>query len=155
LRVRPEGPRPPERRPAPLELPFPDGAFDVVWTQNSGMSIADKERLHAGFHRVLRPGGVLAFQEPMAGTGLARAHVRLGEVDDGHAAAVLHREGACRTAEPTADVEDARVRGRGDHASEPLGRRLAAPVKLVGDGDVVDVERGQILAGGARASRMV
>jgi SAM-dependent methyltransferase len=50
-----------------LALPFPDGAFDMVWTQNSGMNIADKERLYAGFHRVLRPGGLLAFQEPMAG----------------------------------------------------------------------------------------
>ncbi len=50
-----------------LELPFDDGVFDVVWTQNSGMNIADKETLYAGFHRVLRPGGVLAMQEPMAG----------------------------------------------------------------------------------------
>ena len=50
-----------------LDLPFDDGAFDVLWTQNSGMNIADKERLYAGFHRVLRPGGLLALQEPMAG----------------------------------------------------------------------------------------
>ncbi|HEX5530754.1 MAG TPA: methyltransferase domain-containing protein [Methylomirabilota bacterium] len=50
-----------------LALPFPDGAFDVVWTQNTGMNIADKEGLYAGFHRVLRPGGLLALQEPMAG----------------------------------------------------------------------------------------
>ena len=50
-----------------LELPFPDHAFDVVWTQNSGMNIEDKARLYAGFHRVLKPGGRLAFQEPMAG----------------------------------------------------------------------------------------
>jgi SAM-dependent methyltransferase len=50
-----------------LALPFPDGTFDLVWTQNSGMNIADKERLYAGFHRVLRPGGRLALQEPMAG----------------------------------------------------------------------------------------
>jgi SAM-dependent methyltransferase len=50
-----------------LALPFPDGAFDVVWTQNSGMNIADKEALYAGFHRVLRAGGLLALQEPMAG----------------------------------------------------------------------------------------
>lgn len=41
--------------------------FDVVWTQNSGMNIADKERLYAGFARVLRPGGLLVTQEPMAG----------------------------------------------------------------------------------------
>ena len=50
-----------------LELPFDDGAFDVVWTQNSGMNIADKERLYAGLHRVVRAAGLLAFQEPMAG----------------------------------------------------------------------------------------
>ena len=40
-----------------LDLPFDDGAFDILWTQNSGMNIADKARLYAGFHRVLRPGG--------------------------------------------------------------------------------------------------
>ena len=50
-----------------LELPFEDGAFDVVWTQQSGMNIRDKERLYEGFHRVLAPGGTLAFQEFMAG----------------------------------------------------------------------------------------
>jgi SAM-dependent methyltransferase len=50
-----------------LALPFPEETFDLVWTQNSGMSIADKERLYAGFHQVLRPGGLLALQEPMAG----------------------------------------------------------------------------------------
>jgi SAM-dependent methyltransferase len=42
-------------------------AFDVVWTQNSGMNIADKTRLYAGFARVLRRGARLALQEPMAG----------------------------------------------------------------------------------------
>ena len=50
-----------------LELPYDDGAFDVVWTQQSGMNIRDKERLYQGFHRVLAPGGTLAFQEFMAG----------------------------------------------------------------------------------------
>jgi SAM-dependent methyltransferase len=50
-----------------LALPFPDETFDLVWTQNSGMNIADKERLYTGFHRVLRPGGLLALQEPMTG----------------------------------------------------------------------------------------
>ena len=50
-----------------LALPFDPGSFDAVWTQNSGMNIADKERLYAGFHRVLRSGGLLAMQEPMAG----------------------------------------------------------------------------------------
>jgi ubiquinone/menaquinone biosynthesis C-methylase UbiE len=52
-----------------LELPFDDEAFDVVWTQNTGMNIADKETLLRGFHRALRLGGTFAFQEPMAGPG--------------------------------------------------------------------------------------
>lgn len=50
-----------------LDLPFEEDSFDVVWTQNSGMNIADKATLYRGFHRVLRPGGTLAFQEPLAG----------------------------------------------------------------------------------------
>ncbi|MFN8621277.1 MAG: methyltransferase domain-containing protein [Chloroflexota bacterium] len=52
-----------------LALDVPDASVDVVWTQNSGMSIADKARLYAGFRRVLRPGGRLVTQEPMAGPG--------------------------------------------------------------------------------------
>jgi SAM-dependent methyltransferase len=44
-----------------------DQEFDVVWTQNSGMNIADKDRLYAGFARALRRGGLLVTQEPMAG----------------------------------------------------------------------------------------
>jgi ubiquinone/menaquinone biosynthesis C-methylase UbiE len=50
-----------------LTLDVGGETFDVVWTQNSGMNIADKERLYAGFARVLRPGGRLVLQEPMAG----------------------------------------------------------------------------------------
>jgi SAM-dependent methyltransferase len=50
-----------------LALSFETGTFDVVWTQNSGMNIEDKAALYRGFHRVLRPGGLLALQEPMAG----------------------------------------------------------------------------------------
>jgi len=50
-----------------LDLPFDDNSFDVVWTQNSGMNIADKESLYAGFHRLIRPNGLLAIQEPMSG----------------------------------------------------------------------------------------
>jgi len=50
-----------------LALPIAGETFDVVWTQNSGMNIADKERLYAGFAAALRPGGLLVTQEPMAG----------------------------------------------------------------------------------------
>lgn len=50
-----------------LNLPFEDDTFDVVWTQNSGMAIADKSTMYTGFHRVLKPGGMLVTQEPVAG----------------------------------------------------------------------------------------
>jgi len=50
-----------------LNLSFEDESFDVLWTQNSGMNIENKERLYAGFHRVIRPNGLLATQEPMSG----------------------------------------------------------------------------------------
>jgi SAM-dependent methyltransferase len=50
-----------------LALDVAPGSFDLVWTQNSGMNIEDKECLYAGFARALRPGGRVALQEPMAG----------------------------------------------------------------------------------------
>ena len=50
-----------------LRLSFEDNSFDAVWTQNSGMNIADKESLYAGFHRLIRPKGLLVFQELMSG----------------------------------------------------------------------------------------
>ncbi len=48
-------------------IPFPDAAFDAAWSQQSTMNIADKGRLYAEIHRVLRPQGKYAFQEVLAG----------------------------------------------------------------------------------------
>jgi SAM-dependent methyltransferase len=50
-----------------LEMPFADGSFDVAWTQHAAMNIADKPRLYAEVHRVLRPGGHFALFDVMAG----------------------------------------------------------------------------------------
>ena len=51
-----------------LEMPYPDdAAFDLAWTQHSSMNIADKGRLYAEIHRVLRPDGRLAMHEMLAG----------------------------------------------------------------------------------------
>lgn len=50
-----------------LDMPFPDESFEVVWMQNVGMNIADKQKLYGEIHRVLKTGGRFAFQEMAAG----------------------------------------------------------------------------------------
>jgi ubiquinone/menaquinone biosynthesis C-methylase UbiE len=52
-----------------LELPFPDASFDLVWSQNATMNIADRDRLYGEMHRVLTPTGRLALQDVAAGQG--------------------------------------------------------------------------------------
>jgi ubiquinone/menaquinone biosynthesis C-methylase UbiE len=44
-----------EAKPGPL--PFPSGGFDVVYSKDALIHIADKEALFADIHRLLRPGG--------------------------------------------------------------------------------------------------
>jgi ubiquinone/menaquinone biosynthesis C-methylase UbiE len=57
------------RQGSGLDLPFEDTSFDVVWSQNASMNIADRDRLYSEMRRVLKPGGRLALQEVAAGTG--------------------------------------------------------------------------------------
>ena len=52
-----------------LSLPFQDMSFDVVWSQNAAMNIADRDRLYGEMRRVLKPRGRLALQEVAAGPG--------------------------------------------------------------------------------------
>ncbi|GAC1451298.1 MAG: class I SAM-dependent methyltransferase [Ktedonobacterales bacterium] len=50
-----------------LALPFPDGSFDVVWTQHASMNIPDKARLYSDVARVVRRGGRFALFDVLAG----------------------------------------------------------------------------------------
>lgn len=49
-----------------VEMPFPDGSFDVVWGQDGWCHVPDKARLIAEAARVLKPGGAIAFTDHLA-----------------------------------------------------------------------------------------
>jgi SAM-dependent methyltransferase len=51
------------------DLPFADGAFDVVFSQHVQMNVADKSRLYRQARRVLADGGTLAVWDIAAGAG--------------------------------------------------------------------------------------
>jgi MPBQ/MSBQ methyltransferase len=46
-----------------LNLPFPDGSFDQVWTQHVAMNIANRPRLYGEMRRVLKSQGRLAIYD--------------------------------------------------------------------------------------------
>jgi SAM-dependent methyltransferase len=50
-------------------IPFEAATFDVVWSQNVAMNIADRARLYAEIRRVLRPGGKYALSDIVRGAG--------------------------------------------------------------------------------------
>lgn len=45
------------------QLPYPDGEFSHAVSQDALFLVPDKPRSHAEIHRVLRPGGILAFSD--------------------------------------------------------------------------------------------
>lgn len=52
-----------------LQMPFEDATFDVLWTQHAAMNISDKTGFYGEMWRVLKPGGVIAIYDILAGTG--------------------------------------------------------------------------------------
>ncbi len=48
-----------------LEMPFGDAGFDAAFMMHVGMNIADKARLFAEVHRVLKPGGSFGVYDVM------------------------------------------------------------------------------------------
>lgn len=50
-------------------IPCADARFDCVWSQNMLMNVADKAGFFAEVVRVLKPGGLFAFESVLAGNG--------------------------------------------------------------------------------------
>jgi len=48
-----------------LDVPEPDGCFDVVWSQDAILHAPDRAKVLAEAARVLKPGGRLIFTDPM------------------------------------------------------------------------------------------
>lgn len=51
----------------PGPLPFPDGSFDVVFSKDALVHVADKDALFAEIFRLLKPGGVFAASDWLIG----------------------------------------------------------------------------------------
>ena len=120
-----------------LELPFADQSFDVVWSQNAAMNIADRDRLYREMRRVLKAGGKLALQEVAAGPGgpphfpvqWAR-EPRISFLLTPQATRVKLEEAGFRvltwqdTTGPALESASARARDSGDAAPPVLGTHL-------------------------------
>jgi len=50
-------------------IPAADASFDCVWSQNMLMNVADKATFFAEVARVLKPGGLFAFETVLSGNG--------------------------------------------------------------------------------------
>lgn len=71
------------------DLPFEAGRFDLVWTQHVVMNIADRNALYREFRRVLKPGGRLAFYDPIAAEGSPDVHYPVPWATDGTISTLL------------------------------------------------------------------
>ncbi|MBV8168904.1 MAG: class I SAM-dependent methyltransferase [Alphaproteobacteria bacterium] len=123
-----------------LALPFADRSFDLAWTQNVAMNIADRATMYAELYRVLRPGGRLVLQDVAQGPGgdivypvvwadaPAISFVRTPEETrallEGAGFAVLAWEDKSDVAIAEIEAERARLAAAGGGSRPPLGLQL-------------------------------
>ncbi|WP_421990713.1 methyltransferase domain-containing protein [Qipengyuania sp.] len=57
------------------DMPFEEGIFDVAWSQDAILHAPDREKVLDEVARVLKPGGLFAFTDPMQADGLDDARL--------------------------------------------------------------------------------
>jgi SAM-dependent methyltransferase len=70
------------RQASALALPFPDASFDGAYTLHVAMNIADKPKLYAEAHRVLKPGAFFAVYDVLRGPNGDGPHFPVPWADD-------------------------------------------------------------------------
>jgi len=123
-----------------MELPLPDASFDAVVSQEALLHVPDVGRAFAEAHRVLRPGGRIAFTNWVVHRPLAEAQRQL--LWDGMAAATLigidrHVE-LLRDAGFEIEAAEDETRSWGDI----LGERLRMYEKLRGEAEAAGTPAG-------------
>lgn len=108
-------------------VPAPDGAFDVVWSQDAFLHAADQTAVLAEAYRLARPGGRLIFTDPMqradgADPALSAVYARL-DLDR-----LMSPEGYIAAGRALGFVD-----GAFDDLSPHLGRHYAAVRAAFGD----------------------
>jgi phosphoethanolamine N-methyltransferase len=160
------------RTVTPGPLPFAEAAFDVVFSKDAMVHIADKEALFAELFRVLRPGGAVAAGDWMCGGDGAPSpemayYLEAEGLGFGMASATRYR-----AAMAAAGFQDVRITDRNDwyrpiaHREHealagPLYERLVATVgKDFADHEIevwramtVVVDRGELRPGHLRARK--
>lgn len=128
-----------------LDMPFADAAFDLAWTVQMQMNIADKARLYGEIHRVLKPGGRLVFQDIVSGPGgeiitpvpwagdASHSHLVTGEELRETIRAAAFEEVLWRD---TSEAQRAWTRRQGAKAASPVDRDLDIRLVLGPDGNV-------------------
>lgn len=113
------------RQVEPGPLPFDDAVFDVVFSKDSIVHIADKERLAADVFRVLRPGGTFVASDWLTSqdgtpSEAMRHYLKCEDLDFGMASPVRYRR-----ALEAAGFTDIVLRDRNPWYREEAARELA------------------------------